>query len=85
MYEAAKVRAKQPEAKVPNLIVNLAEQVLSRVGACVYAAGAIEGRPNQFLVRGIAANHFVQNCYVHFVQRFAHLDEITKPVLRALL
>ena len=85
MYEAAKVRAKQPEAKVPNLIANLAEQVLSRIGECDYAAGAIEGRSNQFLGRGIAANHFVQNRYVHFVQRFAHLDKHAKPVLRALL
>ena len=85
MYEAAKVRAKQPEAKVPNLIVNLAEQVLSRVGECDYAAGAIEGRANQFLGRGVATNHFVQNRYVYFVQRLAHLDKITKPVLRALI
>ena len=67
MHEAAKIRAKQPEAKVPNLIANLAEQVLSRIGECDNAVGTIEGRANQFLGRGIAANHFVQNRYVHGV------------------
>ena len=85
MHEAAKVRAKQPKAKVPNLIVDFAEQVLSRIGECDNTAGAIERRANQFLGGGIAANHFVQNRYVHIVQRLTHLDEITKPVPRALL
>ena len=52
MHEAAKVRAKQPKAKVPNLIVDFAEQVLSRIGECDNAVGTIEGRANQFLGGG---------------------------------
>ena len=77
MHEATKVRAKQPKAKVPNLIVDFAEQVLSRIGKCDNAAGTIESRANQFLGVRIAAIHFVQNRYVHAVQLLTHLDEIT--------
>ena len=85
MHEAAKIRAKQPEAKVPYHIVNFAEQMLSGIGERDNTACTVKGRANQFLGRGIASDHFVQNRYVHPAQRFAHLDEITKPVLRALL
>ena len=67
MHKAAKVRAKQPKAKVPNLIVEFSEQVLSRIGECDNAAGTNEWRVNQFLGSGIAANDFVQNRYVHAV------------------
>ena len=67
MHKAAKVRAKQPKAKVPNLIVDFAEQVLSRIRECDNAAGTNESRANQFFGSGVTANDFVQNRYVHAV------------------
>ncbi len=59
MHEGAKIRTEQPKAKIPNLTVDFAEQMLSRISECDNTIGAVEGRANQFLGRGIAANHFI--------------------------
>ena len=59
MHEGAKIRTEQPKAKIPNLIVDFAEQMISRIGECDNTIGTVEGRANQFLRSGIATNHFI--------------------------
>ena len=59
MHEGAKIRTEQPKAKIPNLIVDFAEQMLSWIGESDNTIGTVEGCANQFLGSGIAANHFI--------------------------
>ena len=60
IYEVTTIRAKQLEAKILNLIVNLARQILFRISECRTTPGATKGFRNQLLGRRVAANHFVQ-------------------------